>query len=50
MHGSAGFAGVVFRGVSPRDYELIYLRTGRSQLPDAGRGVVFARTTIAAAA
>ena len=35
MHGSAGFAGVVFRGVSPRDYELIYLRTGRSRQWDA---------------
>lgn len=35
IHGTAGFAGVVFRGVSPGDYELIYLRTGRSRQWDA---------------
>ena len=35
MHGGAGFAGVVFRGVSEGDYELIYLRTGRSRQWDA---------------
>ena len=35
MHGQAGFAGVVFRGQSPDDYELIYLRTHRSRQWDA---------------
>jgi len=35
MHGGAGFAGVVFRGVSAGDYELIYLRTARSRQWDA---------------
>jgi hypothetical protein len=35
LHGNAGFAGVVFRGQSPDDYELIYLRTHRSRQWDA---------------
>ena len=35
IHGHNGFAGVVFRGVSPDDYELIYLRTHRSRQWDA---------------
>lgn len=35
IHGHAGFAGVVFRGQSPDDYELIYLRTHRSRHWDA---------------
>ena len=33
--GNAGFAGVVFRGASAADYELIYLRTARSRQWDA---------------
>jgi hypothetical protein len=35
IHGNAGFAGVVFRGESADDYELIYLRTHRSRQWDA---------------
>lgn len=35
MHGQPGFAGVLFRGQSPDDYELIYLRTHRSRQWDA---------------
>jgi hypothetical protein len=35
MHGQPGFAGVVFRGQSPTDYELVYLRTHRSRQWDA---------------
>jgi hypothetical protein len=35
IHGHAGFAGVVFRGQSPDDFELIYLRTHRSRQWDA---------------
>ena len=35
MHGNAGFAGVLFRGQTPDDYELIYLRTHRSRQWDA---------------
>ncbi len=35
IHGHAGFAGVVFRGQSPDDYELIYLRAHRSRQWDA---------------
>ena len=35
IHGNSGFAGVVFRGQSPDDYELIYLRTHRSRQWDA---------------
>lgn len=35
IHGNAGFAGVVFRGESADDYELIYLRPHRSRQWDA---------------
>jgi hypothetical protein len=35
IHGQFGFAGVVFRGASPDDYELIYLRAHRSRQWDA---------------
>ncbi len=35
IHGQFGFAGVIFRGASPEDYELIYLRTHRSRQWDA---------------
>ena len=35
IHGNSGFAGVLFRGQSPDDYELIYLRTHRSRQWDA---------------
>jgi hypothetical protein len=35
IHGQFGFAGVIFRGASPDDYELIYLRTHRSRQWDA---------------
>jgi hypothetical protein len=35
IHGQFGFAGVVFRGASAQDYELIYLRTHRSRQWDA---------------
>jgi len=35
IHGQAGFAGVLFRGASSDDYELIYLRTHRSRQWDA---------------
>jgi len=35
LHGHAAFAGVVFRGTSPDDYELIYLRPHRSRQWDA---------------
>ena len=35
MHGQPGFAGVTFRGQSPTDYELVYLRTHRSRQWDA---------------
>lgn len=35
MHGQRGFFGVVFRYQSDSDYELIYLRPHKSNLPDA---------------
>ncbi len=35
LHGHASFAGVLFRGESPDDYELIYVRPQRSRQPDA---------------
>lgn len=35
IHGQFGFAGVIFRGGSAADYELIYLRTHRSRQWDA---------------
>jgi len=35
IHGQFGFAGVIFRGASPEDYELIYLRAHRSRQWDA---------------
>lgn len=34
-HGHRGFAGIVFRLQSPKDYELVYLRPHKSGLPDA---------------
>ena len=35
LHGHASFAGVLFRGESPSDYELVYLRPHRSRQWDA---------------
>jgi hypothetical protein len=35
LHGHPSFAGVLFRGQSPHDYELIYVRPQRSRQPDA---------------
>jgi hypothetical protein len=35
LHGHASFAGIFFRGTSPDDYELIYLRPHRSRQWDA---------------
>jgi hypothetical protein len=35
LHGHPSFAGVLFRGQSPQDYELVYVRPQRSRQPDA---------------